>query len=320
MIEKLISLLISIVPLIVYQSRFEAPKVYVFLCLGITIIIYFIFSVKKLVIKKRDIWYLSWVLVLYISNFNLFGASYRNQSAVFFICLLIVFKFVESLSSSSRSFLYKLAGVSVLTQSLLVIMGYKLGTLGDINAVSGFIAIGLPFLLEYLPKRTVFIPLMAMVLDFSKAGFLALTPYIFKKIKISYILIIVLISVIFIIKPINLSSPFENRLVIWKHSINLIKEKPILGYGSESNEVLFDEAFYKSGFPLSNLIIDRAHNLFLDITLWSGIVGLFLFCGFLIETYKNLSLFSRKIFLIFLTFSFFQPLSVSHWILFALLV
>ncbi len=190
----------------------------------------------------------------------------------------------------------------------MVIFGFKLGTLGDINAVSGFLAIGSYFVVNYMSKWLVVFPIMAMIADFSKSGFLSLLPYMLKKKYIIFIPIILIIA--FVIKPINLDS----------HSINLIKENPILGYGTESNEILFDKAFYESGFPLSGLIVDRAHNIFLDITLWSGIVGLFLFVGFLYETYKNLDSGMKKVFLSFMIFASFQPLSVVHWILFALIM
>ena len=157
-----------------------------------------------------------------------------------------------------------------------------------------------------------------MFINFSKSGFLALLPFVFSK-KYAFP-IIILVVLVFIIKPLNNLSIFENREVIWKHAINLIKERPILGYGAETNEIVFDKAFYESGFPLSNLIIDRAHNLFLDVTLWSGIVGLIFFIGFLIESFKNLEIDRRKLFLSFLIYSMFQPISVAHWILFIIIL
>ncbi len=318
MIENLISLFVSVIPLITFQSLFEFPKVFVFLCLGITLIIYFLFNYEKLILNKRDKWYLLWIFVILLSSKDILGGSYRNQGVIFFVCLWFVMKFVEVLNLKQRSDLHKFIGASVLIESAMVIFGFKLGTLGDINAVSGFLAIGSYFMFKYLSKWVTIFPIMAMIVDFSKSGFLSLAPYLFKKKYIIFIPIILIIA--FVIKPINLDSHFENRIVIWKHSINLIKENLILGYGTESNEILFDKAFYESGFPLSGLIVDRAHNIFLDITLWSGIVGLFLFVGFLYETYKNLDGGMKKVFLSFMIFASFQPLSVVHWILFALIM
>lgn len=310
--------LISVIPIATFQGRFEFPKVLLFLCLGVGLIIYFLINPSLIFITKKDKWYFAWIFALSLNKPNLLGGSYRNQGIIFFITLWFLIKFVESLELKSKLLLHKFLANTIIVESLIVLLGYKLGTIGDTNAVSGFLAIGTFFVFKYLPKWLSAIPIIAMIFDFSKTGFLSLVPYILKKKYIIFIPIIFIL--IFIIKPINLGSPFENRVVIWKHAINLIKERPILGYGAESNEILFDKAFYKSGFPLSGLIIDRSHNLFLDIALWSGIVGLFLFCGFLYETSRNLDSDIRKVFLSFLIFSMFQPLSVAHWILFVVIM
>ncbi len=310
--------LISTIPIIAFQGRFEFPKVFLFLCLGVGLIIYFLLNPNLIFVTKKDKWYFAWLFVLSLNNPNLLGGSYRNQGIIFFITLWFLIKFVESLELISKQLLHKFLATTIIVESLIVLFGYKLGTIGDTNAVSGFISIGLLLVINYLPKWLLTLPMLAMIIDFSKAGFLSLLPYIIKKSNLIYITL--LIIVVFIIKPISFGSRFENRKVIWQHAINLIKEKPLLGYGAESTELLFDKAFYQSGFPLSGLIIDRAHNLFLDITIWSGLVGLFLFCGFLLEMYKEVSGDGKKILLSFLIFSFFQPLSVVHWILFAVII
>lgn len=312
-----------LLPLTVWQGYFEVPKVFVFLLGGLIILLYFLVNLKKLIITKSDKWYLLWLLTLLVSSFlgedlktGILGGSYRHQGLIFFLCLWLVIKFKNLLGEKERLFLYKCVGVSVLIEAILVLFGFRLGTIGDINAVSGFLAIGIFFTYKFLPKSLVIIPLLGMVINFSKTGFLSLIPYLFKRRNIP--LLILATVVVFIIKPINSSSPFENRQVIWAHTVRLILEKPIFGYGPESNEVVFDKAFYKSGFPLSNLIIDRSHNLFLDITLWSGIIGLIFFCRLLYEIYIGLDNNYKKVFISFLIYSMFQPLSVSHWILFAL--
>ncbi len=309
---------LSIIPLITFQGRFEFPKVYLFLCLGMSLIIYFLSNPNLIFITKKDRWYFAWICILSLNNPNLLGGSYRNQGIIFFICLWLLMKFVSSLDLKSKELLYKFLATTIIVESLIVLFGYKLGTIGDINAVSGFISIGLLFVVSYLPKWLLTLPILAMLINFSKTGFLSLLPYVIKKSNLIYILILIIAT--FIIKPVSFDSRFENRQVIWHHAVNLIKEKPLLGYGAESNELLFNKAFYESGFPLSNLIVDRAHNLFLDVAIWSGVVGLILFSGFLFEMYKEVSDEGKKIILSFLVFSFFQPLSVVHWILFALIM
>lgn len=323
--SKIFCIWVVLLPLITWQSRFEVPKVFWLLSGGIFILVYLILNIKKVILSKRDMYYLLWLPILFVSSYfgenfklSLLGGSYRHQGIIFFFCLWLIIKAIEQLSKIEKEYIFKLIGIVVIIEALLVLFGFKLGTFGDINAVSGFLVIGIFFVYKYLPKYLIALPLIAMLINFSKSGFLAFFPYIYSK---KYIVPIILFFIfIFIYKPINLNSPFENREVIWKHAINLIKEKPLLGYGAETNEIIFDRAFLKSGFPLSNLIIDRAHNLFLDITLWSGIVGLIFFCMFLFTSFKNLDIDRKKVFLSFLIFSMFQPFSVAHWLLFILII
>lgn len=319
----IISIWLSILPLVVWNSHFEVPKVFYLLIGSFFVLLFLILNTNRISLYQRDYWYIAWLIILMISSFlgenakvSILGGSYRHQGIIFFVCLWFILKFVELLNQKEKIFLYKCLSVSLLIESLIVILGFKLGTLGETNAVSGLLAMGIFFILKSFPKWTILFPLIAIIVEFSKSGFLALLPFVFK--KFGYLFIALSIIILFIIKPINSNSRFENREVIWNHAVSIIKENPILGYGAETNEVLFDKAFYESGFPLSNLIIDRSHNLFLDITIWSGILGLICFSGFLYESFKMIDSVRKKAFQSFLIYSFFQPVSVAHWLLFVL--
>lgn len=316
---------ITLLPLITWQTRYEVPKVFWLLSGGIVLLVYLIFNFKKIIFLKKDYYYLSWLGVLAIAGLSSYdirtsflGGSYRHQGVIFFFCLLVVSKVISLFSKKEKETLYKGIAFAVLAEAVLVFSGYRLGSIGDINAVSGFIVLGIYFVYRYLPKWILILPISAMLYNFSKSATLSLLPFLFKKVNLLIIVLIIIAG--FVIKPIDYSSPFENRGVIWNHSVNLIKERPLIGYGAESNEKIFKKAFYESGFPLSNLIIDRAHNLFLDITLWSGLIGLFLFVMFLCESYKTMNPDLKKVFLAFLIFSMFQPLSAAHWILLFLII
>ncbi len=321
----LFTLWITLLPLITWRSYYEIPKVSWLLTGGVFALIYLIVKYRKIVFYKKDYYFLLWLFTLSLSGFlsddiksSILGGSYRHQGVIFFFCLWTVNKVLSFFSEKEKSLLYKGIGFSIIAEAALVLMGYRLGSIGDINAVSGFLAIGIYFVYRYLPKWLLVLPVTAMIYNFSKSATMSLLPFLFKKINILIIVIIIVLG--FVIKPIDYSSPFENREVIWNHSISLIKERLLIGYGAESNEKIFKKAFYESGFPLSNLIIDRAHNLLIDVTLWSGIVGLFLFAMFLYESYKTMNTELKKVFLTFLTFSMFQPLSVVHWILFWIII
>lgn len=321
----IISIFIVTIPLVVINYQFEVPKVFTFLILGIFLIFYLILNIQKLKFKKRDYYYLIWLLTLLVSGFlgsdpktSILGGSYRHQGLVFFVVLYFLMKFKETVSVGNLNTLYKFIGLGVITQAFIVLFGFKLGTVGEINAVAGFISIGTYFVYISFPKIFLSIPVISMLILFSKSAFLSLIPYLYKKVNIFILLTSVVI--LFVIKPVNILSSFESRNVIWNYAVDIISDKPILGHGAESNEVLFNQKFLENKIILTNLRIDRAHNLFLDITIWSGLIGLYLFVMFLFESFKNLNFEKKQVFLSFLIYSMFQPLSVVHWILFALIV
>jgi O-antigen ligase/cytochrome c-type biogenesis protein CcmH/NrfG len=65
------------------------------------------------------------------------------------------------------------------------------------------------------------------------------------------------------------------RLTIWRTALSLVPERPWLGYGPETLRPLFlghfpPELVYYQG---REVVVDRAHNLWLDLALNAGIVG-----------------------------------------------
>ena len=74
----------------------------------------------------------------------------------------------------------------------------------------------------------------------------------------------------------QLSASGKLRLMWWKNSLDLIKQKPILGYGPETQVFNFVR-YYEPEFgalEAINTYPDRAHNDILDTLLISGILGL----------------------------------------------
>lgn len=94
-----------------------------------------------------------------------------------------------------------------------------------------------------------------------------------------------------------------------------------MGWGAESSEVVIGNSYKESDMPLLGIIVDRSHNLFLDILVWSGAAGLIFFAAWLYLSFANLKSLSRKLgFLAFLVYSMFEPLSIVHWILLIFIV
>ena len=94
----------------------------------------------------------------------------------------------------------------------------------------------------------------------------------------------------------NSDISLDPRHVIWEHSINLIKEKPLLGYGVSDGRKAFIEhrtenekfsTYYLNDLysiepDLKNTYVPHPHNVFIESTIEFGIIGLILICSIMI--------------------------------------
>ena len=67
----------------------------------------------------------------------------------------------------------------------------------------------------------------------------------------------------------------SNRIFVWKNLFPEAMKKPILGYGSENIETVFNRVYDPT--KISEQWFDRSHNAFLDYLLQYGLVGLLLY-------------------------------------------
>lgn len=314
------------------------------------------------VITKIDFWYLSWLFILLISSIfglhpldSIIGGSYRHQGVLFFFTLWLVGKTITILPKKDKKLLIKGISAGVIIESLVVIFqwpldtlfsfpmtvnGRPLGTFGEPNAVAGFLAVGASFLPKFISLLLV---LVAILVTQSRTGMLSffivalgllvinrkkiINWSVQKKICASLLLLVVFVAVGLTMKKVFLvrqTSVFEDRGVYWELGWQKVGEKPLLGYGAESGEVVYEDAFAKANLPLFELIVDRSHNLFLDVAIWSGFVGLVLFLGWILTASNNLVKQGKWINIIgglaWLVFSMFQPLGVVHWTLLFLIL
>ncbi len=70
------------------------------------------------------------------------------------------------------------------------------------------------------------------------------------------------------------------RLAIWQGAMKLVGERPLLGYGADALGVIFPRVYppelvYYQG---RDFFVDRAHQIFLDGALTTGLLGLVAFC------------------------------------------
>lgn len=249
-----------------------------------------------------------------------------TQIGLFVICssLIFIVPFILRSFQDTLSFMKVIVGVSVLISIYGIFQHYgfdfvswniknsALSSFGRRNFAGEFLVFILPWTLFVIfstrnLQKTLFvlgflILVFNLFLTFTRAswiGFvfsmLLLLILIFKfQIKPVFLKISVLFFVFFIVfKAYAGIFQFEpgtlkSRILIWKTSIKMIKNRPLCGYGTGNFEI----AYYKTAsekkdvFVPSNLRVDKAHNEFVEIAVENGIVGLFLFLFFIFTIYK----------------------------------
>ena len=330
-----------IIPFVVFKGGYEGPKVVWFLGGVIILTIFWIWRLlvlkKNIEFLKSDFFFILWLWLFFVSSLlgihpleSILGGSYRHQGVLFFLALWLVKKTLEILPEEKKTFLKKGIALSVILEAFIVIsqvllaktyFARPLGTLGEPNAVAGFLAVGSFFVSFW------FWPFLAIFLTGSRTGIAAFTVFLlsrFRRLPLGVILLVVLAAVFIFFKGGELrpKSKFEDRGLFWQMAATFIKERPILGWGAETQEYLYDREFARREMPLQGMIVDRSHNLFLDVAIWSGMFGLLAFVGWLVSLGFELKRNTRMLFglLAWIVFSVFQPLGVVHWLLLFLIL
>lgn len=351
MLSLLSKITLFLLPLFFWTNplRFELPKVIFFLIASFFLIIWFL-KEGGLGKTENKTWFL-WVGILFLSTIlnnrflpGLIGDGYRHQGVIFFLVLglwMITFGFLKKSDRKKISWWISLA---VIIQSLIVlgqwlaiklnfpILAYNqrpIGTFGEPNAVAGFLVMGLPILANVFSLPFVLLNIGAILATSSRAGFGALLAegLIFGYLKLKSFpgkkfltilgLVIILLGGIFEVWQEKNISPFENRWLIWNLGIRAVQEKPIFGYGAEGIISVYEKEFHQIDRPLAEIVVDRSHNLLLDITLFSGLTGLIVFSFWLWKIIQRLDKDKSWVLiplLGFFVFSFFQPIGVVHWV------
>lgn len=71
------------------------------------------------------------------------------------------------------------------------------------------------------------------------------------------------------------------RLLIWASALELIKKKPVIGYGLVQSKEELIKKYQEKGFQIGVKERYNVHNQYLESMLSAGIVGLLLFVGLL---------------------------------------
>lgn len=101
----------------------------------------------------------------------------------------------------------------------------------------------------------------------------------------------------------------DNRLLIEVVGLEALSKRPILGYGQENFEI---------AVPAGKMhVADNAHNIFLEIAVSSGIIGLLLYIAIIFYFLKKTSKWDVRLSIMtFLIIAQFNPLSISQIALF----
>ncbi len=77
----------------------------------------------------------------------------------------------------------------------------------------------------------------------------------------------------------------ENRTQIAEKSVELISKRPITGWGAENLLLTFPMVVQADDVGLRDIVVDSAHNLFLDLSVESGLIGGALFLLFILAIF-----------------------------------
>ena len=316
---------------------------------------------EKISVPVRDVWLLVWIGILSVASLvgihpldSFIGGGYRHQGVLFFFTLFLVLETLRRVTSENKKLLVGLLGAGVAFESVIILIqklgdmsGRPLGTFGEPNAVAGFLAIGLywifrmPQIAGNLKKICSALVIAAIIATESRTGLAvafivcvasgfpmtAVGKHIntkrilyFSGLLLAGIACIVLMRGIFEKRP---ASNYESRPLYWQLGLQALSLSPDLGYGAESEEVIYEKRYARMNVRLIDLTIDRSHNIFLDVALWSGVIGLFVFCGWLVGMGREYIVSGdyRRffVFISWIVFASVQPLGVVHWVYLVLL-
>ncbi len=326
-------------PFIVMYGAYEGPKVFWLWIGGFFLTVWWIMRILHSRFPKIDTgmtWFLLWLLVLFIASIagihpfdSVIGGSYRHQGVLFFFTVFLILLMLRELSLKQHQTLKNLLACGIVIESFIIIwqkiIGWSarpLGTLGEPNAVAGFLAIGLFWIASSdFTKRVrlllYILTLFAIAATGSRVGIATALIVTLGLAGRRVMAVLGIIGIGLILTQVRPQSVYESRSLFWQLGVREAVLRPVLGYGAESGEAIYNRAFQQINVRLIDFMVDRSHNLFLDVTLWSGIVGLILFTGWCIVSGKALWARDRLrciVFAAWFVFASFQPLGVTHWL------
>jgi O-antigen ligase/tetratricopeptide (TPR) repeat protein len=207
-----------------------------------------------------------------------------------------------------------------------LVLGAYLAILSPIALSAAFFAKRHKHLIFTILFSGIFVTLLAaLFLTLSRGAWIGLTialtffvllyPIAFSRIRLfSFIALAAILLSIGAAMLLPFSSPFQDqqfspnllnrlsfdamqedpRIQAWPGLMQAVFDRPLLGYGPYNSSIAFDQ-YYTADIASATGWWDSAHNILLDIALWTGIPGLFLFLAFFSTLFWRLQQVKRKI-------------------------
>lgn len=329
-------------------NPYESPKFILFVALS------FLIAIPKNLIWKKNI--LTTLIIIYggivlVSDLlginvrnSILGSGYRLQGFITLCSGILLYLSVNKVKSAdfikktktvilASAFLICLfsiwQGISFYLLHDFTIPNYQgriVGTIGNPNSLGGYLAVVLSLLLfgKYAGYKKIIFGLMILSVIFltqSRGAILAaaLSTLVYavlyiRKLAVWKKILAVVVGIIFLIfiAQINRNSIWDNRGLIWNEGVQAVINRPILGYGQENFDLIFPKE--------RKMLVDSAHNIFLETAVSSGLLGLVTFLSIVVFALKKGDLSIRMSLLAFLISAQFNPLSISQIALFWLLL
>ncbi len=357
-LDAVIAVWIALLPFALWNGAYEPVKAYVWLAGGVLVSFRFMVTLsadtRAAALIDGRLWaWIAWTGIVGVLTNGpasaMSGSDFRHQGILFFFIFSLVMAWAADTGNRAVHALRTALPISVLIQSVIILLQFFLwdgwrsyaykgppGTLGEPNAAAAFLVSGLFFLpgtVRHPAYRTAIIASVTMSLAVLRSYtawamfFVWLvtviphgrTGWIRRNTLVLTVLAAVLIgaAVVSIPKPVT---EMESRYWLWRMAVRTVSERPVTGYGPDAASGALTAMFDRSGHPLMGVVAERAHNILLDILLWSGIVGLGLFVNWLVRFVTRHSRHPYRMGAIasWLLYAMFHPVGAVHWLMIAL--
>jgi O-antigen ligase len=256
----LFPLLLSISGIDLHKYRIRLLRLFAFACVCVILYLY----IDAIRVIHHNHLPLSYLFKQSFLNHNFSNPIGIHATYLSMFCLLSATVFLYlylKVSNRSRRIVYFFS-MTILLTGLLQLASRS------VLISSIIIAPCFPFLMLKGTKRLDFIASLAVIF-----AFLLLTIFSITSLKTRYV---ALFKDDLAQASIN-NEILEPRITRWGHIIELIKAKPLTGYGSGSEKRVVKEAYFKNRLYNSYLHELNAHNQYMSIALKTGVWGLGIF-------------------------------------------